>query len=53
MPLGMSYPAIVHDVGLMLQREPLRGVAELVIDETGVAEPLATFSSNPDLSRCE
>jgi hypothetical protein len=36
LPLGMSYPAIVHDVATMLERPPLRGVAELVIDETGV-----------------
>jgi hypothetical protein len=37
LPLGMSYPAIVQDVGVMLQREPLKSSgAELVIDETGV-----------------
>ena len=35
MPLGMSYPAIVHDVAITLDRPPLRGIAELVIDETG------------------
>jgi hypothetical protein len=36
LPLGMSYPAIVHDVGTMLQRPPLDASSELVIDETGV-----------------
>jgi hypothetical protein len=36
MPLGLSYPAIVQDVGVMLQRPPLSAGAELVIDETGV-----------------
>ena len=36
LPLGLSYPAVVSDVGMLLQREPLRGQAELVIDETGV-----------------
>jgi hypothetical protein len=36
-PLGMSYPAMVTDIGLMLQRPPLSGSkTELVIDETGV-----------------
>jgi hypothetical protein len=33
LPLGTSYPAIVADVGVMLQREPLRNATELVIDE--------------------
>src|SRR5262249_43243486 len=35
-PLGLSYPTMVGDIGLMLNREPLSGRAELVIDETGV-----------------
>ena len=36
MPLGMSYPAIVQDIGMLLQRPPLSGTAELVVDESGV-----------------
>jgi hypothetical protein len=35
LPLGLSYPSVVADIEMMLQREPLRG-ADLVIDETGV-----------------
>jgi len=36
-PLGMSYPAMAKEIGLMLSREPLRNSpTELVIDETGV-----------------
>jgi hypothetical protein len=35
--LGMTYPAMVQDIGHMMLREPLRSAgAELVIDETGV-----------------
>src|SRR5262245_50641959 len=35
LPLGLSYIDVVADVGMLMQRDPLRG-AELVIDETGV-----------------
>src|SRR5262245_56893188 len=36
-PLGMSYPAMAKNIGLMLTREPLRNnPTELIIDETGV-----------------
>ena len=36
-PLGMSYPAMVNEIGLILTRPPLQGSpTELVIDETGV-----------------
>ena len=36
LPLGRSYPTMVHDVGVTLQQPPLDRDAELVIDETGV-----------------
>ena len=42
LPLGMSYPAIAQDVAQTLQRDPLRGNAELVIDETGVGRASVT-----------
>jgi len=38
-PLGMSYPAMVRDIGSMLTQPPLHGSAtELIIDETGVGK---------------
>ena len=40
-PLGLSYPTMVGDIGLMLSREPLGCRAELVIDETGVGKAVA------------
>jgi hypothetical protein len=36
LPLGMSYPAIVSEVGIMLSRPPLDQGCELVLDDTGV-----------------
>jgi hypothetical protein len=37
-PLGMLYPAMVNEIGLILSRPPLHGSpTELVIDETGVS----------------
>jgi hypothetical protein len=38
LPADMTYPRIVDDVGMMLQRAPLRGVAELVLDQTPVGQ---------------
>src|SRR5262245_48996629 len=36
-PLGMSYPAMVRDIGSMLTRPPFPGSpVELIVDETGV-----------------
>jgi hypothetical protein len=36
LPLGLSYPAVVQEVALLLARPPLVGNCELVIDSTGV-----------------
>src|SRR5215510_10799396 len=50
LPLGMSYPAIVNEVGLLLSREPLRSAgAELVIDETGVGRAVGDIFSQAGL----
>jgi hypothetical protein len=49
MPLGLSYPTIVHDIGLMLERPPMRGVAELVIDETGVGRAVGDIFTQSGL----
>jgi hypothetical protein len=52
LPLGLSYPAVVAEVALLLTRPPLaRGNCELVIDETGVGRAVAdifdTAGMNP------
>jgi hypothetical protein len=36
LPLGLSYPAVVQEVAMLLARPPLVGNCELVVDETGV-----------------
>jgi hypothetical protein len=36
LPLGLSYPAVVQEVAMLLNRPPLVGNCELVIDATGV-----------------
>src|SRR5262245_39071188 len=37
LPLGMSYPAMAKQIGIMLTRPPLLNApTELIIDETGV-----------------
>ena len=48
LPLGMSYPAMVTDIGMMMQRPPLRG-AELVIDETGVGRAVGDIFATKGL----
>jgi hypothetical protein len=51
LPLGLSYPAVVQEVALLLARPPLVGNCELVIDETGVGRAVAdifdTVGMNP------
>jgi len=51
LPLGLSYPAVVQEVALLLARPPLAGRCELVIDETGVGRAVAdifdTAGMNP------
>ena len=39
-PLGTVYPAIVERVAALMEREPLRGQATLVVDATGVGAPV-------------
>jgi hypothetical protein len=39
-PLGTSYPSIVRSVCTLLQRPPLSGQAQLVIDQTGVGRAI-------------
>ena len=39
-PLGTSYPVVVDQVEDMLNRSPLRGECDLVIDATGVGRPV-------------
>jgi hypothetical protein len=40
LPLGLSYPAVVQEVAMLLARPPLVGNCELVADETGVGRPV-------------
>ena len=51
LPLGLSYPAVVQEVALLLARPPLAGNCELVVDATGVGVAVAdlfdTASVNP------
>jgi hypothetical protein len=51
LPLGLSYPAVVQEVALLLARPPLVGNCELVVDETGVGRPVCdlfdTAGMNP------
>jgi hypothetical protein len=51
LPLGLSYPAVVQEVALLLARPPLAGNCELIIDETGVGRAVAdifdTAGMNP------
>jgi hypothetical protein len=48
-PLGTSYPAIVRTVGALLQRAPLHGQAQLVIDQTGVGRAIYDLFVEADL----
>lgn len=41
LPLGLSYPAVVQEVAMLLARPPLVGNCELIIDATGVGRPVA------------
>jgi len=49
LPLGLSYPAVVQEVGTMLVRPPLAGQCELVIDETGVGRAVADIFDDAGL----
>jgi hypothetical protein len=44
-PLGLSYPRIVDAVGALLERKPLAGHSQLVIDATGVGVAVADMFS--------
>ena len=49
-PLGMSYPAMVQEIGLILTRPPLRGSpTELVIDESGVGRAVGDIFNEAGL----
>ncbi len=41
LPLGLSYPAVVQEVAMLMARKPIAGLAELIIDETGVGRAVA------------
>jgi hypothetical protein len=41
LPLGLSYPAVVQEVAMLLARPPLVGNCELVVDATGVGRPVS------------
>jgi hypothetical protein len=40
LPLGMPYPAQIHHVEELVNRDPLRGRAPLVMDDSGVGRPI-------------
>ena len=49
-PLGMSYPAMVNEIGLILSRPPLQGSpTELIIDETGVGRAVGDIFNQAGL----
>jgi hypothetical protein len=49
-PLGMSYPAMVNEIGLILSRPPLEGApTELIIDETGVGRAVGDIFNTAGL----
>jgi hypothetical protein len=48
-PLGMSYPAMVHEIGLILTRPPLGLLTELIIDETGVGRAVGDIFNDHGL----
>jgi hypothetical protein len=41
LPLGLSYPAQVQEVAMLIARKPISGQCELVIDETGPGRAVA------------
>jgi hypothetical protein len=41
LPLGLSYPAQVQEVAMLIARKPIAGQCELVIDETGPGRAVA------------
>ena len=49
LPLGLSYPEVVAEVGRLLHRPPLADNCELVIDETGVGRAVADIFDNAGL----
>lgn len=42
LPLGMSYVDVVYDIGVLLERPPLKG-ADLVVDATGPGRAVANI----------
>jgi hypothetical protein len=50
LPLGLSYPAVVQEVALLLARPPLVGNCELVVDETGVGRAVADIFDTAGLA---
>ena len=49
LPLGLSYPEVVAEVGRLLHRPPLADDCELVVDETGVGRAVADIFDNAGL----
>jgi hypothetical protein len=50
LPLGLSYPAVVQEVALLLARPPLVGNCELVIDDTGVGRAVGDIFGTAGMS---
>jgi len=50
LPLGLSYPAVVQEVAMLLARPPLVGNCELVIDETGVGRAVGDIFDTAGMS---
>jgi hypothetical protein len=50
LPLGISYPAQVQEVALLLARPPLVGNCELVIDETAIGRPVGDIFDTAGMS---
>jgi hypothetical protein len=46
LPLGTPYPQIALEVADLLARPPLSGLADLVIDQTGVGAPVGDLMEN-------
>src|SRR5258708_7136930 len=50
LPLGLSYPAVVQEVAMLLARPPLVGNCELIVDETGVGRAVADIFDTAGLA---
>lgn len=49
LPLGTSYPGVVEHVKALMWRPPLRGRSRLVVDATGVGEPIVDMMTQAGL----